>query len=79
LKRDNNNFLKDMLAASLTSQSLIMLLSRITSSVFVRRRLLRQLKGYTLWKLVIHNLDNKSLRELLIFQCHPMFKVTSQY
>ena len=79
LKKDNNNLLKVMLDASLISQLLKTPLTKITFSASVKRRQLRLLKKFTLWKLETLHLTVRNSREVLRYKSHLMFKVTSQF
>jgi hypothetical protein len=71
-KKDNSNFWRAMQGALLTYQSQTMPPIKITYSVSVRKRLLRLIKKFTLWRLETLLLDNKSSRKVLILQCQLM-------
>jgi hypothetical protein len=53
LKKDNNKFLKDLPPHSLICLSLMSILKKILFSFSVKKKLLKTLKNFTLWKLEI--------------------------
>lgn len=70
LKRNNNRFLKVSLPLSLTCQSLTPTTIRTLYSASVKRKLMKTLKNFILWKLVPQLQDNKNSKNLLIFKCN---------
>lgn len=78
-RKDNNRFWKDLQVALQISLLLITQPIKIIYSVSAKRKLMKPVKSYILWKLVILLLINKNSRRVLILQCLLMFKVTSQY
>lgn len=78
-RKDNNRFWKDLQVALQISLLLITQPIKIIYSVSAKRKLMKPVKNYILWKLVILLLINKNSRRVLILQCLLMFKVTSQY
>ena len=76
-RRDSNKYLKGLQLPSLICQSLTPMTTRTPCSASVRKRSMRTLKSFTLWRLVLQHPTNRNSRNLLISKCNKM--ETSQF
>lgn len=72
LKRNNNRFLRVSPQLSLTCQSRMPMIIRTLCSASVRRKLMKTLKNFISWKLVLQHQGNRNSKNQLISRCNKM-------